>query len=71
MQLSKTELQYMVNTILIKDKRVCVKPLRSRLETIQKLKPPTMKIGCRSFMVMVYFDGIFCLELSKNVETHL
>ena len=29
------------NTIFIQDKRVCVKPLRSRLEAIQKLQPPT------------------------------
>ena len=40
-QLFKTELQYMGNTIFIKDRRVCDKPLRSRLEAIQKLKPPT------------------------------
>ena len=33
-QLFKTELQYMRNTIFIKDKRVCIKPLRSRLEAI-------------------------------------
>ena len=33
-QLFKTELQYMGNTIFIKEKRVCVKPLRSRLEAI-------------------------------------
>ena len=39
-QLFKTELQYMSNTIFIKEKRVCVKPLRSRLEAIQKLKTP-------------------------------
>ena len=37
-QLFKTELQYMGNTIFIKDRRVRVKPLRSRLEAIQKLK---------------------------------
>ena len=36
-QLFKTELQYMGNTIFMKDKRVCVKPLRSRIEAIQKL----------------------------------
>ena len=36
-QLFRTELQYMGNTIFIKDRRVCVKPLRSRLEGIQKL----------------------------------
>ena len=33
-QLFKTEQQYMVNTIFIKEKRVCVKPLQSRLEAI-------------------------------------
>ena len=31
------ELQYMGNVIFIKDRKVCVKPLRSRLEAIQKL----------------------------------
>ena len=36
-QLFKTELQYMGNTIFIKDRKVCVKPLRSRIEAIQKL----------------------------------
>ena len=41
-QLFKTELQYMGNTIFVKDRRACVKPLRSRLEVIQKLKLPTM-----------------------------
>ena len=45
-QLFKTELQYMGNTIFIKEKRVCVKPLQSRLEAIQRLKPPTNQKGC-------------------------
>ena len=40
-QLFKTELQYMSNTIFIKDRQVCVKAMRSRIEAIQKLKPPT------------------------------
>ena len=34
-QLFKTELQYMGNVIFIKDRKVCVKTLRSRLEAIQ------------------------------------
>ena len=38
-QLLRKELQYVGNTIFIKDRRVCVKQLRSRLEAIQKLKP--------------------------------
>ena len=44
-QLLKIELQYMGNTIFIQGKRVCVKPLCSQLEVIQKLEPP--KIGKR------------------------
>ena len=39
-QLFRTNFQYMGNEIFIKDKRVCVKPLRNRLEAIQKLQPP-------------------------------
>ena len=68
-QLFKTELQYMGNTIFIKDRRVCVKPLRSRLEAIQKLKPPTTITGCRSLVGMVNFVSIFCLELEKLLNS--
>ena len=39
-QLFRTNLHYMGNEILIQNKRVCLKPLRSRLEAIQKLQPP-------------------------------
>ena len=53
----------MGNTIFIRNKRVCVKPLRSRIEAIQKLKPPMTIKECRSFMGMVNFVSIFCPEL--------
>ena len=36
-KLFKTDLQYMGNIIFIKDRKVCVKPLKSRLKAIQKL----------------------------------
>ena len=39
-QLFRTNLQYMGNEIFIQNKRVCVQPLRSRLEAIKKLQPP-------------------------------
>ena len=55
----------MGNTIFIKDRRVCIKPLRSRLEAIQKLKPPTNAMGCRSFMGMLNCLSMFCPELQK------
>ena len=47
-QLFRTNLQYMANEIFIQNKKVCVQPLRNRLEAIQKLLPPTMVKGCRS-----------------------
>ena len=49
----------MVNTIFIKERRVCVKPLRCRLEAIQNLKPPTTQKGCISFACVVNFVSIF------------
>ena len=44
-QLFRTELQYMGNTIIIQDRRVCIKPLRRRLEAMQKLQPSTTVKG--------------------------
>ena len=67
-QIFKTEVQDMGNTIFIKGRRVCKKPLRSRLEAIQKLKPPTTIKGCRSFAGMVDFVSIFCPELQKLLK---
>ena len=66
--LFKTELQYMGNTIFIKDRRVLVKPLRSRFEAIQKLQPTTTPKGCRSFAIMVNFMSLFCRELQKLLK---
>ena len=62
-QLLKKELQYMANTIFIMDRRVCIKPLRSRLEVIQKLKPLTTAKGGRSFAGVINFLSMFCPEL--------
>ena len=67
-QLFKTELQYMGNTMFIKDSHVHIKPLRSRIEAIQQLKPLTNVKGCRSFAGMVNFVSIFCPELKKLLK---
>ena len=65
--LFKTELQYMGNTIFTEDRHVCVKPLRSRLESIQKLKPPVTPKG-KSFAGMINFVSMFCPELQKLLK---
>ena len=59
----------MGNTIFIQDRRVCIKPLRIRLEAIQKLQPSTMVQGCRSFAGMVNFLSMFCLQLQKLLKS--
>ena len=58
----------MGNMIFVKDKRVCIKPLRNRLEAIQKLQSPTTVKGCRSFAGMVNFLSMFCPELKKLLK---
>ena len=45
-----------------------MKPLRSRLEAIQNLKPPTTHKGCRSFADIVNFVSIFCPDLQKLLK---
>ena len=67
-QLFRTSLQYMGNGIFIENRKICVKPLMSRLETIQKLQPPKTPKGCRSFAGIVYFLSMFCPELQKLLK---
>ena len=57
-----------IEKISYKYKRVCVRPLRSQIEAIQKLKSPTTIKGCRSFTGMVIFVSIFCPELQKLLK---
>ena len=49
-------------------KGVCFKPLRSRLEAIQKLQPPTTLKGCGSFVGMVNFLSMSCPHLQKSLQ---
>ena len=45
-----------------------MKPLRSRLEAIQKLQPPKTPKGCRRFAGVVNFLSMFCPELQKLLK---
>ena len=42
--------------------------MRSRIEAIQQLKPPTNVKGCKHFARMVNFVSIFCPELKKLLK---
>ena len=58
----------MGNTIFVKDRRVCTIPLRSRLEAIQELQPPTTVRRWRSFTEIVNFLSMFYPELQKVLK---
>ena len=68
MPIVQNQLQYMGNEIFIQNKKVCVQLLRNRLEEIQKLLPPTMVKGCRSFAGKVNFLSMFCPDLQKLLK---
>ena len=61
----------MGNEIFIQNRKVCVQPLRNRLEDIQKLQPPTTVKGCRSFAGMVNFLSMFCPDLQKLLNQYM
>ena len=67
-QLFRTSLQYMGNEIFIENRKVCVKPLRNRLEAIQRLQPPKTPKGCRSYVGVVNFLSMFCPELQRLLK---
>ena len=67
-QLFKTSLQYMGNEIFIENEKVCVKPLRKRLEAIQMLQLPKTPKRCRSFVGVVNFLSMFCPKLQKLLK---
>ena len=70
-QLFKTSLQYMGNKIFIENKKVSVKPLRNRLEAIQKLQPLKTPKGCRSFAGVVNFLRYVLPRVAKTTKTHI
>ena len=67
-QLFKKTLQYIGNTIFIKGKTVCIKPMRMRIEAIKRLMPPTTPKGCRSLAGVVNFLTFFCSGLQKVLK---
>ena len=70
-QLFRTELQYMGNTIFIKGRRVCNKPLRSRLEAKEKHTEITTTYysqGLQKFGRNGKFLSMFCPELKKLLK---
>ena len=70
-QLFKTSLQYMGNEIFIQNRKVCVQPLRNRVEAIQKQQPPRTGKGCRHFAGMVNFLKHVFPRTTETVKTYI
>ena len=66
-KLFKTELVFMGVIIKIKDGMPKMQPLKSRIEAIQKVKPPKTVKDCRSFCVMVNYMSVFLPSLQEKL----
>ena len=59
----------MGNTVFIIDKRACIKPSKTRLLTIQKLKPPMKaKKNCQLFTGVIDDLSMICPNLQKLLK---
>ena len=66
-KLFKTELVFMGVIIKIEDGMPKMQPLKSRMEAIQKVKPPKTVKECRSFCGMVNYMSVFLPSLQEKL----
>ena len=61
--LFRTSLTYMGHTLMVKDKVPYITPLKSRVDAITKINPPTNVKECRQFCGMVNYLSMFLESL--------
>ena len=66
-KLFKTELVFMGVIIKIEDGMPKMQPLKSRIDAIQKVKPPKTVKECRSFCGMVNYMSVFLPSLQEKL----
>ena len=66
-KLFKKSLVFMGLTMMIEDGMPKMKPLKSRIEAILKVKPPTTVKECRSFCGMLNYMSIFLPSLQEKL----
>ena len=66
-KLFKKSLVFMGLTMMVEDGMAKMKPLKSRIEAILKVKPPTTVKECRSFCGMVNYMSIFLPSLQEKL----
>jgi hypothetical protein len=64
-QLCLTELVYMGNVFTIKNQKMQISPIKSRIEAMLKIPNPRTPRQCKSFCGVVNYLSLFCPELQK------
>ena len=67
-QLFMKHLVYLGNVFHIENGVITITPMKSRIEAIQKLLPPTTVKECKSFCGMVNHLSLFCKDLQKTLK---
>ena len=67
-QLFMKHLIYLGNVFHIENGVITITPMKSRIEAIQKLLPPTTVKECKSFCGVVNYLGLFCKDLQKTLK---
>ena len=67
-QLFMKHLVYLGNVFHIENGVITITPMKSRIEAIQKLLPPTTVKECKSFCGVVNYLSLFCKDLQKTLK---
>ena len=67
-QLFMKHLIYLGNVFHIENGVITITPIKSRIEAIQKLLPPTTVKECKSFYGVVNYLSLFCKDLQKTLK---
>ena len=67
-QLFMKHLVYLGNVFHIENGVITITPMKSRIEAIQKLPPPTTVKECKSFCGVVNYLSLFCKDLQKILK---
>ena len=67
-QLFMKHLVYLGNVFHLENGVITITPMKSRIEAIQKLLPPTTVKECKSFCGMVNYLSLFCKDLQKTLK---
>ena len=59
---------YLGNVFHIENGVITITPIKSRIEAIQKLLPPTTVMECKSFCGVVNYLSLFCKDFQKFLK---